>query len=155
MDIYNDSAHRQDRTCSSFVHILGKANRPCLNDVVCEDDLRLLFFLQRNQIVAQVLDSLLNGGLVVIVHVLENAAPGGHVGGAVRGEARAKTQDVGDEVGGEFTAVAFGERGEIGGGNFERGSSGAMSLGVEAVAGGAVLLEHRFARWHEVGQGAL
>src|SRR5271169_5888834 len=43
----------------------------------------LLFFLQGNQIVAEVLDSFLNDGLVVIVHVLEDAAPGGHVGRTV------------------------------------------------------------------------
>src|ERR1700730_9432087 len=112
-----------------------------------ENDLPFLFFLQRCQIVAEILDSLLNDGLIVVVHVLEDATPGGHVGGTMSCEARAESQDVGDQVVGEFTAVALGERREIGGGNLERDSSGTMPLGVEAVAGGAILPEHGLARW--------
>jgi len=69
----------------------------------------------------------------------------------VRGDARAEAQDVGDQVGGKFAAMALGESGEIGGRNLERGSCRAVSFGVQAVAGGAILLEHGFAGWDEVG----
>jgi len=133
-------------------YIRGESIGSSLTSPCGEVDWPLLFFLQRNQIVAEVLDSFLNGGLIVIVHVLEDSAPGGHVGRTVRGDAGAEAENVGDQVVGEFAAVALGKCGEIGGGNLERGSSRAVSLGIEAVAGGAVLLEHFFARGHEVGR---
>ena len=111
----------------------------------------VLLLLERHQVVTEIFDSLLNYRLIVVVHVLEDAAPGGHVGGTVRGDARSEAQDIGDKVGGEFAAVAFGQGGEICSGNFQRGSSGAVSFGIEAMAGGAKLFEHRFAGGHKVG----
>lgn len=66
------------------------------------------------------------------------------------GEAWAEAQDVGDQVVGKFIAVLFGELGEVGCRGFEIGAGGAVSLGIESMAGGAVLLEHGFAGGDEI-----
>jgi hypothetical protein len=146
--------HLGDSFCTSNTPLVG-APAEWLLDVALRPerivDSRRLFLLQRGQVVTEICDAFLNDGLVVVIHVLENAAPGGHVRRAVSGDARPEAQDVGDQVVGEFAAMAFAERGEIGGGNFQGGACGAMTPGVQAVAGGAILFEHDFSGGNEVG----
>ncbi len=73
---------------------------------------RRLFLLEGFEIVAKILDALADGGLVVVVQILKDGTPNGHLLGTVGGKARTETKGVEDVLIREFSVVAFGERGE-------------------------------------------
>ena len=82
--------------CSASATFLSRRSRA----------LRFLL-LQRRQVVGEILDALSHGNFVIA----EDWPPYGHDRRSMRDDTRAKTQHVGDVLVGEFSAVAYGERG--------------------------------------------
>ena len=70
--------------------------------------------LERLKIIAKIADALANRGFVVVIQVLKDGAPDGHVLGAVSREAGAEAQRVGNVFEGKFSVMALGKSGEIG-----------------------------------------
>jgi hypothetical protein len=94
-------------------------------------------FLQRRQVITEVLDALLCGTLVLIV--FEEISPRGHLARSVGRDAGSKVKDPCNVFVWKLTAVTFGQCGEIRGGYSKRPSHRAVALSIGSVTCGAIL----------------
>src|ERR1019366_9903496 len=109
---------------------------------------RLLFVLQRCQVVTEVLDAALRGILIVIV--LEQRPPRGHHTRSVGRNAGRKTKDPSDIFVWKLPTVTLSQCGEIRGWYAKRSLDRAVALRIGSMTRGAILLIYQSAGRHIV-----
>jgi hypothetical protein len=133
-------------------HPGDRARRPAAPRRLLPPVLTRLLLLDRLEVVAQILDALAHRSLVLVFQVLEDRPPHRHLRRAVRGEARPKSQHADYVVQRKLAAVPLAQCGQIRQAHVQVRRRRAVAFAPRAVARGAVLLVHRFARRNVAGR---
>ena len=102
-----------------------------------------LLGLKALDVIHDVADALLHGGVVELIEGLKQRSPDRHIGRAVGpGTAATELQSAGDRVAGELSVMLLGELCQIGRSGLHGAGRGTVPFAVDAVARRAILREH-------------